>query len=78
MKTAYLGEGPSRQVSPIKFVLAAMAMAFLPLGAMAQPAPQTPPDATTPAPTDVPTLPIEDVAPPAEPAAAAPADAAPA
>lgn len=68
MKTAYLGEGP-RQGSPIKFVLAAMAMAFLPLGAMAQPAPETPPDATAPAaPTDA--LPIEDTAPVPEPVAA--------
>jgi biopolymer transport protein ExbB len=80
MKTAYLGEGPSRRGSPVKFVLAAMAMAFMPLGAMAQPAPQTPPDATQPAPTDaLPTLPTEDLAPVTEPVAepaeaAAPAD----
>jgi biopolymer transport protein ExbB len=79
MKTAYLGEGPSRQGSPVKFVLAAIAMAFMPLGAMAQPAPQTPPDATQPAPTDaLPTLPTEDVAPVTEPAAAPPEAAAPA
>ncbi|MDP3740217.1 MAG: MotA/TolQ/ExbB proton channel family protein [Hyphomonadaceae bacterium] len=78
MKTAYLGEGPSRQGSPIKFVLAAMAMAFMPLGAMAQPAPETPPDATQPAPTDaLPTLPTDDLVAP-EPAAAPPEAAAPA
>jgi biopolymer transport protein ExbB len=74
MKTAYLGDTPSRRGSPVKFLLAAMAMAFMPLGAMAQ-QPATPPtDSTTPAPTDVPApLPTEEpIAPPVE-AAAAPA-----
>jgi biopolymer transport protein ExbB len=75
MTTAYLGDGPSRRGSPVKFLLAAMAMAFMPLGAMAQ-QPATPPtDLTTPAPTDVPApQPFEEVAPPVE---AAPAEAAP-
>jgi len=50
MTTAYLGEGPSRRGSPVKFILAAVAMAFLPLGAMAQ-QPATPPtDSAVPAP----------------------------
>lgn len=71
MTTAYLGAGPSRRGSPVKFLLAAMAMAFMPLGAMAQ-QPVTPPtDSATPAPTDLP--PPVDAA-PVE--AAAPAEAA--
>jgi biopolymer transport protein ExbB len=76
MNTAYLGDTPSRRSSPVKFLLAAMAMAFMPLGAMAQ-QPATPPtDSATPAPTDVPApLPTDE---PAAPPAAAPADAAPA
>jgi biopolymer transport protein ExbB len=70
MKTAYLGNGPSRQGSPVKFIIAAMAMAFLPLGAMAQ-QPATPPDAAAPA------VPAPDVAaPPVDTAAAPPAEAA--
>jgi len=47
MNTAYLGDGPSRHGSPIKFLVAAIAMAFLPLGAMAQTPPATPPTDTT-------------------------------
>ncbi len=70
MKTAYLGNGPSRQGSPVKFIIAAMAMAFLPLGATAQ-QPATPPDAAAPA------VPAPDVAaPPVDTAAAPPAEAA--
>ena len=72
MKTAYLGEGPSRWGSPVKFLLAAMAMAMLPIGAaVAQPA--TPPteEATPPSLDAPPTLPFEEapvVAPEAPPA----------
>jgi biopolymer transport protein ExbB len=78
MNTAYLGDGPSRRGSPLKFVLAALAMAFamfafVPTTASAQ-QPATPPDATAPAtpPADA------TAAPPAAPAEAAPAAAAPA
>jgi biopolymer transport protein ExbB len=74
MTTAYLGDGPSRRGSPVKFLLAAMAMAFMPLGAMAQ-QPATPPtDSATPPPVEVPApLPTEEptVAPEAAPAEAA-------
>jgi biopolymer transport protein ExbB len=70
MKTAYLGDTPSRRSSPVKFLLAAMAMAFMPLGAMAQ-QPATPPDATAAPATPDPTL----AAPPVDAPVAAPADA---
>jgi biopolymer transport protein ExbB len=58
MKMAYLGDGLKRQSNPVKLVLAAMAMLFMPMTAMAQPA-------------DVPTLPTEEA--PAVPEVAAPA-----
>lgn len=79
MSTAYLGEGPSRRGSPVKFLLAAMAMAFMPLTAMAQPspAPDTPPAVDLSAPPTIdPAAPAPDVAAPAEPASseAAPAE----
>jgi biopolymer transport protein ExbB len=73
MKMAYLGDGRSR--SPLKILLAAMAMAFLPIGAaVAQP----PTDTTTPAPTDAPpALPVDEFqAPPVDMPAAPPVDAA--
>ncbi len=72
MKTAYLGEGPSRRGSPVKFLLAAMAMAMLPIGAaVAQPA--TPPTDSA-APVEAPpALPVEEA--PAVPEAPAPAAA---
>lgn len=87
MNTAYLGDGPSRRLSPFKFLFAALAMAFLaltlaPVTASAQPA--TPPTTEAPTfPTTDPTAPPTDatvVPPPAEPApvAAAPAAAEPA
>jgi biopolymer transport protein ExbB len=78
MKTAYLGDTPSRRGSPVKFLLAAMAMAFMPLGAMAQ-QPATPPtDSATPAPTDAPApLPTDESAAPPVDTAAAPAAPAP-
>jgi biopolymer transport protein ExbB len=71
MNTAFFGDGPSRRSTPVKFILAAAAMAFLPMGALAQ-------EPTAP-PTDVPAPVVEDVnptpdlapAPAAEPAAPA-------
>jgi len=67
MKTAYLGDGQKRQAFPVKTLLAAIAMMFMPAVAMAQP------------PTDAPpALPMEEPAAPpaaAEPAAAQPAAA---
>jgi biopolymer transport protein ExbB len=76
MKTAYLGEGPSRRGSPVKFLLAAMAMAMLPLGAAVAQQPATPPtDSTAPAldapPAVIEEAPIAPEAPPAPAAAAA-------
>lgn len=59
MKMAYLGEGLKRS-NPVRIVLAAAAMLFMPMAAMAQPA-------------DVPTLPTEEA--PATPEVAAPAPA---
>ena len=74
MKTAYLGEGPSRRGSPVKFLLAAMAMAMLPLGAAVAQQPATPPTDTTAPPLEAPpTLPVEEA--PAVPEAPAPAAA---
>jgi len=66
MKTAYLGDGHKRQTFPIKTVLAALAMLFMPAVAMAQPPADAPP-----------ALPIEEPAtpPPAEAAAPAAAEA---
>jgi biopolymer transport protein ExbB len=75
MKTAYLGEGPSRRGSPVKFLLAAMAMAMLPLGAAVAQQPTTPPtDSTAPALDAPPALEEAPVVPDAPPA---PAEAAP-
>jgi biopolymer transport protein ExbB len=74
MKMAYLGDGRSR--SPVKILLAALAMAILPLGA----AVAQPPTDTT-APTDAPpALPVDEApAPPViDTPAAPPAEAAPA
>lgn len=48
MNTAFFGDGPSRRSTPVKILLAAAAMAFLPMGAMAQE-----PDAPPPAVEDV-------------------------
>ena len=73
MNTAYLGDGPSRHGSPIKFLVAAIAMAFLPLGAMAQTPPATPPTDTTAPALDVDTsIPGLEEPVPAPPVAAAP------
>jgi biopolymer transport protein ExbB len=69
MNTAYHGDGPSRRGSPVKFLLAAMAMALLPLGAAVAQPPATPPAAEQPA---------APATPAATPADAAPAAAAPA
>ena len=67
MKTAYLGDGHKRQAFPVKTLLAALAMMFVPAVAMAQPPAEAPP-----------ALPMEEpAAPPAvEAPAAAPAEAA--
>ena len=69
MKTAYLGDGRKRQAFPVKTLLAALAMMFVPATAMAQPPAEAPP-----------ALPMEEApaAPAAEAPAAAPAEAAPA
>ena len=80
MNTAYHGEGPSRRGSPVKFLLAAMAMAFIVApAAMAQPAtpPATPPTTTESPPAatpETPPAPTTDLAAPAPTTA----DAAPA
>ncbi len=65
MKMAYLGEGLKRQANPVKLVVAAVAMLFMPMVAMAQQ-----PDAPPALPMEEPTA--------AAPAEAAPAEAAPA
>lgn len=68
MKTAYLGDGRKRQAFPVKTLLAALAMMFVPATAMAQPPADAPP-----------ALPMEEApAAPAAEAPAAPAEAAPA
>ena len=66
MKTAYLGDGRTRQAFPVKTLLAAVAMLFMPAVAMAQPPAEAPP-----------ALPMEEPAaqPPAEAAAPAAAEA---
>jgi biopolymer transport protein ExbB len=65
MKTAYLGDGRKRQAFPMKTLLAALAMMFVPVTAFAQPPADAPP-----------ALPMEEApaAPPVE--TAAPAEAA--
>lgn len=65
MKTAYLGDGRKRLATPLKMLLAAMAMLFVPAVAMAQPPAEAPP-----------ALPMEEPA--APPVAEAPAAAEPA
>lgn len=75
MNTAYLGDGPSRRGSPLKFALAALAMVFLPVGAAIAQEPPAPPVIDTPAPVDPTAVPApEAVAPEAAPEAAAPAE----
>jgi biopolymer transport protein ExbB len=78
MKTAYLGEGPSRRGSPVKFLLAAMAMAMLPLGAAVAQQPATPPTEATPPSLEAPPVleeaPIVPEAPPAPADTAAPTE----
>ncbi len=64
MKTAYLGDGLKRRALPVKTLLAAFAMMFVPAVAMAQP----PAEAPAPLPMDAPAT-------PAAPEAAAPATA---
>ena len=69
MNTAYHGDGLARRGSPMKILVAALAMAFLPMSALAQ-TPPTPPAAPA-APAGA-TAPAAD---PATPPAAAPAAA---
>jgi biopolymer transport protein ExbB len=76
MTTAYLGDGPSRRISPVKFMLAAIAMAFLPVGAAVAQQPATPPDAAAPVTPDLSAPPVVDPVAPAEPAAAPEGEAA--
>ncbi len=69
MKKAYLGEGLKRQAGPVRLLLAALAMVFMPMAALAQPAdapPMLPTEESAPAP--------EAAAMAAEPAAAAEAE----
>ena len=65
MKMAYLGEGLERQAGPVRMLLAAVAMLFMPMAALAQQPAEAPP-----------MLPTEEA--PAVPEAAAPAAAEPA
>jgi biopolymer transport protein ExbB len=58
MKMAYLGEGLKRQANPVKLVVAAVAMLFMPMVAMAQP--------------DAPILPMDEPAVSAPPVETAP------
>ncbi len=70
MNTAFFGDGPSRRSTPVKFLLAAAAMAFLPMGALAQ---EPPTDVAPPAVEDVNPVPAVD-APAPEAVAEAPAE----
>jgi biopolymer transport protein ExbB len=71
MNTAYLGNGPSRRGSPVKMLLAALALAVMPAGVAVaqQPAPPTEAPAPTPAPTPEVTAPAPTEAQPTEAAA---------
>ena len=71
MNTAYLGNNSSRRGSPIKFILAALAMTLLPVGVAAAQQPATP---EAPPVVEAPATPAPDVAAPPADAAAAPAD----
>jgi biopolymer transport protein ExbB len=71
MNTAYLGNNSSRRGSPIKFILAALAMTLLPVGVAAAQQPVTP---DAPPVVEAPATPAPDVAAPPADAAAAPAD----
>ena len=64
MNTAYHGDGLARRGSPMKILVAAIAMAFLPMGALAQTPPTPPADAAAPAPA------ADQAAPAAAPASA--------
>jgi biopolymer transport protein ExbB len=66
MKMAYLGDGRKRQANPVKFVLAALAIMFVPAVAMAQPPAEAPPAL----PMEEPAAPPVAEAPPAEAPAA--------
>ena len=67
MKMAYLGEGLERQAGPVRMLLAAVAMLFMPMAALAQQPAEAPPMLPT---EEAPAVP-EAAAPAAEPAAAA-------
>jgi biopolymer transport protein ExbB len=72
MNTAYHGNEPSRRGSPVKFLLAALAVSLLPIGvAVAQPAPETPAPAEAPVAAPEAAPPAEAAAPAAEGEAAA-------
>jgi len=71
MNTAYLGDGPSRRGSPLKFALAALAMVFLPIGAAIAQEPPAPPVIDTPAPADPTAVPAPEAAAAAAEAASA-------
>jgi biopolymer transport protein ExbB len=71
MNTAYLGDGPSRLGSPLKFALAALAMVFLPIGAAIAQEPPAPPVIDTPAPADPTAVPAAEAAAAAAEAASA-------
>jgi biopolymer transport protein ExbB len=69
MKTAYLGDGHKRQAFPVKTLLAALAMMFVPATAMAQPPAEAPPAPPMEEPA-APPPPVAEVAPAEAPAAA--------
>jgi biopolymer transport protein ExbB len=71
MNTAYLGNSSSRRGSPIKFILAALAMTLLPVGVAAAQQPATP---DAPPAVEAPAAPPADVAAPPAETAAAPTD----
>jgi biopolymer transport protein ExbB len=71
MNTAYLGNNSSRRGSPIKFILAALAMTLLPVGVAAAQQPATP---EAPPVVEAPAVPAPEVAAPPADTAAAPTD----
>lgn len=71
MKKAYLGDGLMRRSGPVRMLLAALAMLFMPMAALAQPADAPPMLPTEDAPAAAPeaAAPAPDAAAPAAPAA---------
>lgn len=77
MNTVFLGAGPSRRSSPIRFVAVALALAFAPLGAIAQtPDTETPAGALDGVDTSIPGLNDAPAVEPTPAPAPAPAEAA--